>query len=297
MLRDQFLKALKDFVDVADRRMHNLEPLVLSLVSRSKIGKATDTDIRNVLIRFNDFFNEIFQQLPKNSSDFIIKHDLFPQQLSPEFAISLVGQSPMLAMNVIKNYFEKIKLNIELIQKFVRATDRERPDRIDNDEFEKETSIVIFGILTTEKLISAIEGFENVYSVYSTLTSSSESNLRVASLDSGTEFKITFSGIGEVIEKTQNFIISLWDRASSGKRQNVLRNLEVYKQINEACKAGSINQDQAQHLLATLRQGASRIIEARALSQEIADSLGQGQHALLSPPTDLLIDDSMSSDS
>lgn len=147
-----------------------------------------------------------------------------------------------------------------------------------------------------ERVITALGSITTIYGVVTELHDLSNSDLALASCDSGSDKIFDFTGLAEAIDKTKEIIISIWDRVVYHKEQKfkqrvelVANTLPILAQIADLEKSSKLSPEAAEILRRKMIDGACKFIETGSSIPEINARTHHDPRLLLRPKETLLL--------
>lgn len=150
-------------------------------------------------------------------------------------------------------------------------------------------------ISNIERVLAALEGIRDLYSVCATLQHSDSDELALISCDSGSDKELVLKGNANAIEKFKEILISVWNRVvfyreiqASQRIKNIAESLPVLEEISKLEDSGKIARETAEILRRKTVAAATQIMETGIVLPELTDHSAFNPRTLLTPAPKLL---------
>lgn len=153
------------------------------------------------------------------------------------------------------------------------------------------------------RIIKALESVTLLYGVFATITDTSNSDLSVAAIDSGSDKSFDFLGAAKLIEAVKELILGLWDRIVFYREKKidvrldlVTKSLPILEKISELQEKGTIGPEQAELLKRDINTATNNFISTGAIIPEFNSNSSHNPRQLMTPEPKLLAHSSNSKD-
>jgi hypothetical protein len=146
------------------------------------------------------------------------------------------------------------------------------------------------------RVTRAIDAITTMYEAIASLLGRSESDLIIASCDSGSDKLFDFAGLSDVIEKVKEIIESVWDRAIFHREKKISESLDLitkslplFSQIAELENDQKLAPEHAEMIRRKITSGVAGFLETGSLIPEIKTRTFFDPNKILAPQATLLL--------
>jgi len=150
-------------------------------------------------------------------------------------------------------------------------------------------------ISSPERLIKVLESINLLYDAFAIIQNTSNNDLSVAAIDSGSDKSFDFLGAAKLMESIKELIIGLWDRVVffrekklSERLDLITKSLPIIEKIIEMEQSGNISPEQAEILKRNIVTAANNFISAGAIIPELTEYSTYNPRQLMTPEPKLL---------
>ena len=140
------------------------------------------------------------------------------------------------------------------------------------------------GLSTPNRLANMLQSMELLYKAVAEVNGLPDSDLVVASCDSGSDKSFDLLGIAKVVSALKQLIVDLWDRVVFYRERKldnhldlITKSLPIIAQIDELANTGALQPEAAELLRRRVSEGVTKFLDSGSMIPELQ------QHAVLSP--------------
>jgi hypothetical protein len=202
---------------------------------------------------------------------------------------------------------QTVEIALEYLPKFATLVKQEYVDPVKNESDELPIELIGRAIIsvivveesneysTPDRLVHVLNSMSLLYSAVAELDGDRDTDLIVLACDSGSDKSFDFLGLAKTIEGVKEILVGLWDRVVMYRHDQVKASIELVAQslpvivrVNTMASSGLLEPEQAEMIRRKLINGATKFLEAGAITEDMDRQDRHSPRALMRPERKLL---------